>query len=90
MALFDFKKTYPNVMIASCSGRANSIVPGPCPNPAGQGTNTDFVQKFRSKVPLNHVGKAEQIVGVVVFLALDATSFITGAELAVDSGRTAW
>lgn len=81
---------YQAVMLGPCGVRVNAIVPGPFPNPAGQGANADFVQKLSSKVPLNRVGKAEEIVGPVVLLASDAASFITGAEMVVDGGWTAW
>lgn len=81
---------YQAVMLGPCGVRVNAVVPGPFPNPVGQGANADFVQKLSSKVPLNRVGNAEEIVGAVVFLASDAASFITGAEIVVDGGWTAW
>jgi len=42
------------------------------------------------KVPMARVGVAEEIVGAVVFLASDAASFVTGTEIVVDGGWTAW
>lgn len=81
---------YQAVMLAPYGVRVNSIIPGPFPNPQGQGKDSDFVKKLSDKVPMARVGRAEEIVGAVIFLASDAASFITGTEIVVDGGWTAW
>ena len=81
---------YQAVMLASSGVRVNAIVPGTFPNPAGQGGDAEFVRKLSDKVPMARVGDAEDIVGAVVFLASDAASYITGTEIVVDGGWTAW
>jgi NAD(P)-dependent dehydrogenase (short-subunit alcohol dehydrogenase family) len=45
-------------------------------------------ESIMESTPLKRVGKAEDIIGPVVFLASDAAAFITGACLFVDGGRT--
>lgn len=70
--------------------RVNSISPGPFPNPTIQREKPDFVEKLAKKVPLGRVGQAEEIAGSVAFLLSDASSFITGQNLAVDGGWTSW
>jgi NAD(P)-dependent dehydrogenase (short-subunit alcohol dehydrogenase family) len=45
-------------------------------------------QAIMDSTPLKRVGKAEDIIGPVVFLASDSAAFITGACLFVDGGRT--
>lgn len=40
--------------------------------------------------PLGRLGKPHELKGVVVFLASDAASFVTGSEIIVDGGYTAW
>lgn len=70
--------------------RVNAVVPGPFPNPAGQGALGEFTQRLTRKVPLGRVGQADEIAGAVVYLASDASSFVTGTQLVVDGGWTAW
>lgn len=74
-----------------CQGvRCNSISPGPFPNSSIQAQQPDFVQRLAQKVPLGRVGQAAEIAGAVTFLLSDASSFITGQNLAVDGGWTSW
>ena len=47
------------------------------------------VEARLEKVPMGRLGKPEEIASVILFLASDESSFITGAELAVDGGYTA-
>ncbi len=70
--------------------RVNSISPGPFPNPAIQREKPEFVERLAQRVPLARVGQAEEIAGSVAFLLSDASSFITGQNLAVDGGWTSW
>ena len=43
---------------------------------------------FVSKVPLGRWGELEEIGGLAVFLASDASSFVTGAGITIDGGWT--
>lgn len=70
--------------------RCNSISPGPFPNPGFQQEQPEFVQRLAHKVPLRRVGQAPEIAGAVTFLLSDASSYITGQNLAVDGGWTVW
>ncbi|MBI5773452.1 MAG: SDR family oxidoreductase [Verrucomicrobia bacterium] len=70
--------------------RVNSISPGPFPNLNLQRDNPAFVQRLTAKIPLGRVGQANEIAGSVAFLVSDAASYVTGHNLAVDGGWTAW
>jgi len=70
--------------------RVNSISPGPFPNPPQQSGNPEFVKRLAQRTPLGRIGQAPEIAGAVAFLLSDASSFVTGHNLAVDGGWTAW
>ncbi len=48
-----------------------------------------FRREVESKIALGHLGRLEDVMGAVVFLASDAASLITGSALMVDGGWTA-
>ena len=70
--------------------RCNCISPGPFPNPEVQKAHPDFVKKLAQKSPMGRIGKSEEVAGTVAFLLSDAASYITGHNLLVDGGWTAW
>jgi NAD(P)-dependent dehydrogenase (short-subunit alcohol dehydrogenase family) len=69
--------------------RVNAITPGPFPGPAAR-TSSEFVDRLSERTPLGRVGEPFEIGGPVVFLASQASSYVTGANLVVDGGWTAW
>ena len=70
--------------------RCNSISPGPFPFPSMQEAHPDFIQRLASKTPLGRIGQAAEMAGPVTFLLSDASTYITGHNLAVDGGWTSW
>lgn len=81
---------YQAVQLAPSGVRVNAIVPGPFPIPSTQGQDSEFMQRLKAKVPLGRVGNPAEIAGAVVFLASDAASYVTGTQIVVDGGWTAW
>jgi NAD(P)-dependent dehydrogenase (short-subunit alcohol dehydrogenase family) len=70
--------------------RVNSISPGPFPPQSLAQKHPAFYEQLCKKVPLNRIGKACELQGPLLFLASDASSFVTGTDLKVDGGWTAW
>ena len=69
--------------------RVNCISPGPFPSKEVQ-RSKGFIENLKSKVPLKRIGTPDEIKGAVLFLASDASSFVTGHNLVVDGGWTIW
>lgn len=69
----------------------NCIMPGPFATEMNQALMNDpkQYQEFIARVPLGRWGKLDEIGGLIVFLAGDASSFITGAAIPIDGGWTA-
>ncbi len=70
--------------------RVNAISPGPFPTLQIQQDRPDFIDRLAAKTPMGRIGRAEEIAGPVLFLASDASTYVTGANLCVDGGWTSW
>jgi NAD(P)-dependent dehydrogenase (short-subunit alcohol dehydrogenase family) len=69
--------------------RVNAISPGPFPQAEVQ-QNAEFISKLEHKTPLGRIGQPHELKGAVLFLASSASSYVTGANIPVDGGWTAW
>jgi NAD(P)-dependent dehydrogenase (short-subunit alcohol dehydrogenase family) len=61
-------------------------------SPAGVANNQDpaFVRELVDRIPMGRMAKPHEYKGAVLFLASDASSFMTGTNLIIDGGRTSW
>jgi NAD(P)-dependent dehydrogenase (short-subunit alcohol dehydrogenase family) len=66
--------------------RVNTLVPGGVQS----GQNEEFVARYSARVPLGRMGNSEDLAGAVIYLASDASRYVTGQALAVDGGLSAW
>lgn len=67
--------------------RVNCLSPGPFPSDRAP---QELIERLSARSPMNRMGKPEELKGAVVFLASAASSYMTGQNLVIDGGWTAW
>ena len=67
--------------------RVNCLSPGPFPN---DNAPQEMVERLCTKNPMKRMGLPHELKGALILLASDAGSYITGQNLLVDGGWTAW
>jgi gluconate 5-dehydrogenase len=73
--------------------RVNAIAPGgflTAPNRRWFGEKPQFKDAFEAQIPMGRLGEPDELGPAAVFLASDASSYVTGATLVIDGGFTLW
>lgn len=66
--------------------RVNAVSPGGIE----RGQQALFIERYSARTPLRRMGREEDVVGAVAYLASDLSAYVTGHNLVVDGGWTAW
>jgi NAD(P)-dependent dehydrogenase (short-subunit alcohol dehydrogenase family) len=66
--------------------RSNALCPGGVFNHQGEG----FLKKVEPMIPMGRMAKKDEYQGAIIFLSSNASSYMNGAVLSIDGGRTAW
>jgi NAD(P)-dependent dehydrogenase (short-subunit alcohol dehydrogenase family) len=66
--------------------RCNAMCPGGVEN----GQPEYFLQKVSSRIPMNRLASSDEYQGTLIWMLSDASSYLNGAIIAVDGGRSAW
>lgn len=77
---------YAAVELAPLGIRVNSLTPGAFPG----GGDAGLLDRLGGQAPLGRVGEPAEIATALLFLASPRSSYVTGANVVVDGGRTAW
>jgi NAD(P)-dependent dehydrogenase (short-subunit alcohol dehydrogenase family) len=68
--------------------RVNAVAPGPTVTPSVE-PRLEMAEEFAKALPLGRVADVQELADVITFLATPAASYITGAIIPVDGGRSA-
>jgi sorbose reductase len=75
---------------ASRGVRVNCISPGHTVTPMTQGAGEDVHAIWRSNTPMGRLGDPSDLQGAVVYLASEASDYVTGHDLIIDGGYVLW
>lgn len=81
---------YLSSFLAPDGVRVNSVSYGPFPSLDVQSRDPGFICRLAAQTHLKRIGRPYEAAGIIKFLLSDDSSYITGADIPVDGGWTAW
>lgn len=61
-----------------------------CPASLANGQDEEFVKKLSNLIPMGRMSNPDEYVGTVLYMLSEASSYMTGATVVLDGGRTSW
>lgn len=84
-AVRSYARTWTNEL-AEHGIRVNTLSPGPIDTPMFAEASDEMRLALTKQIPLHRLGRPEEVAAAALFLASDESSFVAGAELAIDGG----
>ena len=76
---------------ASAGIRVNCVSPGAFPKKTeGVPENINYIIDLSEKSPMKRIGQPAELVGIIIYLSSQASSYMTGQNLIVDGGWSIW
>ena len=66
--------------------RVNCVIPGGVFNKHSD----EFVKAYSNRVPMGRMANREELIGIIMYLISDSSSYVTGQNFVIDGGYTAW
>jgi len=70
--------------------RVNTLTPGGTDSGTESDQNDEFKNRYSNRIPMERMAKAPEMVGALLYLASDASSYVTGQNIIVDGGLNCW
>lgn len=77
---------YTSTYWANKNVRCNAMCPGGVEN----GQPKEFIDKVKVLIPLHRLARADEYQGILIWMLSDASTYLNGAIISIDGGRTAW
>ena len=61
-----------------------------CPGGVENGQDEIFLKEVSNRIPMNRLAKVDEYQGVLIWILSDASSYLNGAIIPIDGGRTVW
>jgi NAD(P)-dependent dehydrogenase (short-subunit alcohol dehydrogenase family) len=61
-----------------------------CPGGVENGQDVVFLRRIAERIPMGRMAHYDEYQGAMLFLCSDASSYMTGAVLTLDGGRSVW
>lgn len=80
---------YFGVHLADRNIRVNAVSPGGIYNPDNP-QGEEFLKNYSFRCPMKRIGNDKELLGAIIYLSSDASSYTTGQNIIIDGGMSCW